>query len=53
MTPAEHFETAQLLLRLVDPTTAAEVLTAAQTHAILALAPAAVAEAADMHAEWA
>jgi hypothetical protein len=52
VTPAEHFETAQMLLQMVDPTTTAEVLTVAQTHAILALAPAAVAEAADMHAEW-
>ena len=53
MTPAEHFETAQTLLRMVDPTTTRETLAAAQTHAILALAPIAVAEAADTLAEWA
>lgn len=53
MTPAEHFETAQLLLQLVDPASAAEVLMMAQTHAILALVPAAVAEAAALHPEWA
>jgi hypothetical protein len=52
VTPAEHYEAAQSLLRLVEPATTSEALAAAQVHATLALAPLAVAEVADLHAEW-
>jgi hypothetical protein len=53
MTPAGHYERAQLLLGRAKPAGTREVLAAALIHATLALAPLVVAEAAEMHTEWA
>jgi hypothetical protein len=52
VTPASHYERAQLLLSRGGPAGSTEVLNAALIHATLALTPLVVAEAAEIHTEW-